>query len=102
MAFIRWLAAVAAGALIAAGAASSTLTSAAAADDDLPEGEGKKILLAACRHCHELDEVTKFRGYYDRSQWRDVVVTMKEYGAPVDERQVEVLTDYLTTHLGRQ
>jgi hypothetical protein len=71
-------------------------------EDDLPEGEGKKILVASCTSCHDLSEVTKFRGYYDRKQWRDIVVTMMEYGAPVDERQVDVLADYLAQHLGRQ
>jgi len=75
---------------------------AASPEDELPEGEGKKILLMSCTSCHDLSEVTKFRGYYDRKQWRDIVVTMMEYGAPVDERQVDVLADYLTQHLGRQ
>jgi competence protein ComEA len=70
-------------------------------EDDLPEGEGKKILLSSCTACHELTEVTKFRGYYNRAQWHDIVVTMKEYGAEIDDRQVDVLTDYLTRHLGR-
>jgi hypothetical protein len=72
------------------------------ADDDLPDGEGKKILLASCTSCHELTEVTKFRGYYNRQQWRDIVFTMMEYGAPIDEKQVEVLADYLTAHLGKR
>ena len=75
---------------------------ATAPEDDLPDGEGKKILVAACTTCHDLSEVTKFRGYYDRKQWRDIVVTMMEYGAPVDERQVDVLADYLAQHLGKQ
>jgi competence protein ComEA len=74
---------------------------AAGPEDDLPEGEGKKILLSSCTACHELTEVTKFRGYYNRDQWHDIVVTMKEYGAEIDDRQVDVLTDYLTRHLGR-
>jgi competence protein ComEA len=73
-----------------------------APEDDLPEGEGKKILVTSCTSCHDLSEVTKFRGYYDRKQWRDIVVTMMEYGAPVDERQVDVLADYLVKNLGRQ
>jgi len=71
-------------------------------DEDLPEGDGKKILLASCTTCHDLSEVTKLRGYYTRAQWRDVVVTMKEYGAKVDDKQVEVLTDYLTQTLGKK
>jgi mono/diheme cytochrome c family protein len=71
-------------------------------EDELPEGEGEKILVSACTSCHDLSEVTKFRGYYDRKQWRDIVVTMMDYGAPVNEKQVDVLADYLAEHLGKQ
>ena len=73
-----------------------------AAADDLPDGEGKKILERSCTTCHDLTEVTKLRGFYTRAQWRDVVVTMKEYGAAVDDKQVDVLTDYLTANLGKK
>jgi hypothetical protein len=73
----------------------------AAPEDELPEGEGKKILVSSCTSCHDLTEVIKFRGYYDRKQWRDIVVTMMDYGAPVNEKQVDVLADYLVQHLGR-
>jgi len=75
---------------------------AASPEDELPEGEGKKILVSSCTACHDLTEVTKFRGYYDRKQWRDIVVTMMDYGAPVDEKQVDILADYLSKHLGKQ
>ncbi len=74
---------------------------AAAPGDELPDGEGRKILTAACTTCHDLSEVTKLRGFYTRAQWRDVVVTMKEYGAAVDDTQIDVLADYLTQHLGK-
>ena len=74
---------------------------AAGPEDELPDGEGKKILLRSCTSCHELTEVTKFRGYYDRKQWRDIVVTMMEYGAPIEEKQVDVLADYLAANLGK-
>jgi hypothetical protein len=69
--------------------------------DDLPDGEGKKILQAQCTSCHELTEVTKFRGYYNRAQWRDIVVTMVEYGADLKKAEIETLADYLAQHLGR-
>jgi cytochrome c5 len=68
----------------------------------LPDGSGKRILQASCRSCHDLGEVTKFRGYYNRAQWHDIVVTMVQYGAEVEEKDVEVLTDYLVEHLGRK
>lgn len=58
--------------------------------------------MASCTNCHELREVTKFRGYYNRAQWRDIVVTMVDYGAKVEAPEVDVLADYLTAHLGRR
>jgi mono/diheme cytochrome c family protein len=70
--------------------------------DDLPEGAGKKVLLRACTTCHDLGEVVKFKGYYTRPQWRDIVVTMKEYGAVVDDAEIEVLSDYLAEVLGKK
>jgi glucose/arabinose dehydrogenase len=77
-------------------------TTAAAAEQELPDGKGKQILTAACTGCHDLREVTKFRGFYTRAQWRDIVVTMVEYGAPVVKTDVEVLADYLEQHLGKK
>ena len=69
---------------------------------ELPPGPGKVILERACRSCHDLDEVTKFKDYWDRKQWQDTVGTMIAYGAEVDEREAKVLTDYLVEHLGRK
>ncbi len=75
---------------------------AAGRDDELPDGDGKKILLASCTNCHDLNEVTKLRGYYTKAQWRDVVKTMVEYGAQLKKGEDEVLVDYLTQHLGKK
>jgi hypothetical protein len=77
-------------------------TTAAAAFDQLPDGAGRRILMSACVACHALREVTKFRGFYTRPQWRDIVLTMVDYGAPVSEKDAEVLTDYLTANLGKK
>lgn len=70
--------------------------------EELPDGEGKKILQAACTSCHELDEVTKLRGFYTKAQWRDLVTTMVEYGAELKKGEGEVLVEYLAQHLGRK
>jgi len=83
-------------------AAAPAASGAVAADDDLPDGPGKRILDASCTACHGLDEVTKFKGFYTRAQWRDVVVTMVDYGATVAPADVEVLADYLAEHLGKK
>ena len=44
-----------------------------------------------CTSCHDLKEVLKLRGYYTRAQWHDVIVTMKEYGAEVDDNRIAEL-----------
>ena len=94
---------IAAGAmLVVAIAGSSSAPRAAAPGDDLPEGAGKKVLLRACTICHDLDEVTKFKGYYTRAQWKDIVVTMREYGAALDDAAVETLADYLASAIGKK
>jgi cytochrome c5 len=99
---VGWLAVVGAGVLAGAVLMLPARSGAAAPDDELPDGEGKKILFASCTSCHDLKEVTKLRGYYTRAQWRDVVVTMKEYGAEVDEKQIDILADYLGQNLGKK
>jgi hypothetical protein len=98
---VRWL--LAASGVLAAGLLLvPARTGSAAQKDDLPDGDGKTILLTACTACHDLTEVTKLRGFYTRTQWRDVIVTMKEYGAMVDDKQVDVLADYLGQNLGKK
>lgn len=82
--------------------AATAPTTVAASSEELPEGAGRQILMSACVACHGLREVTKFRGFYTRQQWRDVVLTMVDYGAPVGEKDAEVLTDYLTANLGKK
>jgi cytochrome c5 len=99
---VRWLLFFGAGVLAGAVLMAQARPGAAAADDELPDGEGRKILSASCTTCHDLKEVLKLRGYYTRAQWRDVIVTMKEYGAELDEKQIDVLADYLGQHLGKK
>ena len=80
----------------------ASAVTAAAPGDELPDGAGKKVLLRACTSCHDLDEVVKFKGYYTRAQWRDIVVTMKEYGAELSDGEVDALADYLASAIGKR
>lgn len=70
--------------------------------EELPEGEGKAILQRACTTCHDLAEVTKFRTYYSKADWRDIVVTMVKYGADLKDGESEVLVNYLGEHLSKK
>ena len=77
-------------------------TPVASASEELPDGAGRQILNRACVTCHGLREVTKFRGFYTRAQWRDIVMTMVDYGAAVNDKDAEILTSYLAETLGKK
>jgi len=68
---------------------------------DLPDGDGKKIVLRACTACHDTAEITKFKGFYTRAEWRDVVTTMVMYGAELKEGEADVLVEYLAKNFGK-
>ena len=94
---------VASGAVLITACASSPRRPAmAVAGSELPSGQGRTILQTSCTVCHDLGEVTKFRGYYNRQQWQDIVTTMMGYGANINKEDVEVLANYLTQYLGRK
>ena len=88
--------------MIALAAGLEPRASVRAQDDGLPDGPGKKILVASCTSCHELTEVTKLRGYYTKDDWRDVVVTMVKYGAVLKDKEADVLVEYLAANLGKK
>src|SRR5262245_28348601 len=71
-------------------------------EEELPAGEGKAILIAACTSCHNIKEVTKFKSYYDLEDWRDIVKTMVAYGAKLDDAQSATLAEYLARNFGRK
>jgi cytochrome c5 len=68
---------------------------------ELPEGDGKTIILRACTTCHDTAEITKFKGFYTKSEWRDVVTTMVMYGAELKQGEADVLVEYLAKHFGK-
>jgi cytochrome c5 len=67
-----------------------------------PQDPGEKILLRACTVCHNTTEITKFKGYYSRDQWADVVRTMRADGAVLQKDEVPVLVDYIFKMYGKK
>lgn len=66
----------------------------------LPDGPGRDILVTECLNCHELDALELFKDYYDKERWRSLVLTMRENGARVDDREVDILAGYLARYFG--
>lgn len=67
---------------------------------ELPEGEGKALVLRACTQCHELAGLAGYKGYWNRAKWKEMVVGMVKHGSPLVPAEQELVTDYLTQHFG--
>lgn len=67
---------------------------------DLPDSEGRDLVLRACTKCHELGGLSAYRGYWDRAQWKEMVIGMVKNGAELKTAEQEIVTDYLTRHFG--
>jgi cytochrome c5 len=69
-----------------------------AVPQELPEGEGKKLVEDRCTGCHDLKPVVSLK--QSQSAWKELVVKMVGLGAQLDDKEVDVATEYLTKHFG--
>lgn len=92
MAYVRLLSAAALWGLLAACASAPGPQSAAL--------DGPALLERACTTCHDLGGLEGYKGYWGEPQWRDMVATMRDHGAVLDDQEAEVLVAWLTTEYG--
>src|SRR5262245_30806176 len=76
----------------------ATMAFAAVQEPQLPEGDGKKVLQAACTACHSLDGVVRL--HLDKDGWEGLVSSMVSNGAQVDQKDFPVLISYLVANFG--
>src|SRR5215510_3675643 len=69
-----------------------------AVPQELPEGEGKELLEARCTSCHDLKPVVSLK--QSQGAWKEMVIKMVGYGAQLDDKEVDVATEYLTKYFG--
>ena len=69
-----------------------------AVPQELPEGNGKKLVEERCTSCHDLKPVVSLM--QSQGAWKELVVKMVGYGAQLDDKEVDVATEYLTKHFG--
>ena len=72
----------------------------ALADDAarLPEGNGKKLVEAACSGCHGLDAITSKK--LSRQRWQVLVLGMADSRASLSKTDEAELVEYLTKNFG--
>lgn len=68
-------------------------SAATAAAQAFPDGPGKEILEKKCSTCHAPEQVTTFGR--SAEEWHEVIVTMIDLGAEVNEEEAKVLVEYL-------
>ena len=66
---------------------------------DLPDGEGKELVVKACTGCHGAENFTAKRN--SNEDWKAVVDTMIGYGAEIKGDQSEIVITYLTKYFGK-
>ena len=69
-----------------------------AVPQELPEGKGKKLLEERCASCHSLKPVVGLK--QSQGAWKELVVKMVGYGAQLNDKDVDVATEYLTRYFG--
>ncbi len=67
-------------------------------EDAFPSGPGKEIVLKKCQSCHDLDLIAVQKG--SRDKWAAILEEMVNNGLVIGEREMGVVLEYLSTHLG--
>jgi hypothetical protein len=75
-----------------------TAVSGAYAQDSLPAGEGRDTVEYVCSQCHDLLPITSAQKTPD--QWRYIVTTMINQGAPLEDYEIDTVLRYLAEHFG--
>jgi cytochrome c5 len=70
----------------------------AVAAQDLPEGEGKALVVERCSSCHGVDSILPHK--LSRDDWAPIVTRMLDYGAFLDDKEMATTLDYLAAHFG--
>jgi len=65
----------------------------------LPDGEGKGLILASCVQCHNLRSIVGQRK--DAEGWRRTVHDMVERGAQVKGEEAEIISRYFAAYLSK-
>ena len=60
---------------------------------DLPDGEGKEIILRACVGCHKAGELTAYR--FTKDEYQAIVYRMGDRGAQATRAELDIVAAYM-------
>lgn len=78
----------------------STFAITAVHGQDLPDGEGKDVVLKVCTPCHGVSEFTGRR--LTRAEWDDKVDNMAARGARASDEEFDLIVKYLAKNFGKE
>lgn len=64
--------------------------------DQMPDGDGKTLIVAKCQLCHTLERVVT--SHRTKDDWQAVISLMVEQGADLTDDQSKTVVDYLATN----
>ena len=67
---------------------------------DLPQSEGRDLILRSCTQCHTLEGVPAYSKYWGYSQWLPMVENMVKHGAELDNNEKVIVSRYLGKYFG--
>lgn len=70
------------------------------AESELPEGDGQLIVEDVCSICHGLMTVTDKQATPE--QWKYIVYMMVNFGAPLQDHEIEIVIEYLAKNFGSE
>jgi competence ComEA-like helix-hairpin-helix protein len=71
----------------------SGLLSVSASAADLPDGNGKELILRACIGCHKADEIGAYR--FTKDEYHAIAFRMGDRGAQATRAELDIIADYL-------
>jgi hypothetical protein len=66
---------------------------------ELPEGEGKQVVIKVCGHCHGVETFSRMR--ISSAEWRVIVKDMQQRGASGSEQEMQAVLNYMGKYLAR-
>ena len=85
-----------AGAVLPAPASSAAQPQAKKWADQMPDGDGKKLIVAKCQLCHTLERVVT--AHRTKDDWDSIISQMVEQGAALSDDESKTVTDYLAAN----
>ena len=64
--------------------------------DQMPDGDGKKLIVAKCQLCHTLERVVT--SHRAKEDWDSVIALMVEQGASLTDDESKTVVDYLASN----